>query len=168
MACPWSFERCEGMLCRGPARGEEGGHVLLRDVFDARALPARRVVLVDEEGADTLDDIALVEAGEHEVELHAEAVREGEPGAAPDLLVGHAEQRGRAFRERLDRRRGPRRIARIVLGTKRFDDRRDAALGEMAVDRFAKLGELALRIVDFERGYVREAAVERVGSADGG
>src|SRR6267378_770608 len=95
-------------MLRGlPARLEEGIDRRTRDLREARRAPVRLVVLFHDEGADALDEIALLEAAVDEVQFHAEAFRERERGAAPQLLERDREHRGRALRERFERLRGP-------------------------------------------------------------
>ena len=118
----------KGVLERPPAGGEERLDRRVGDVRERGRVPARGIVLVHDQGADALDEIALVEAAVDEVELEAEAVRERQPAAAPQLLEGDAQERGRALAEERERLGRPRLELGARLGCERLEDRRPEVL----------------------------------------
>src|SRR3954471_4297447 len=67
---------CQWVPRRRPARLEEALHVARDDFGQGRRIPARAIVLLDEERADAFDEVALLHAGVDQVELQAEALRE--------------------------------------------------------------------------------------------
>src|ERR1700674_278935 len=81
-----SSQRCQGMLLRLPARLEEGVHRGMGDFLEELRAPLRLHVLLHDERANALDEIALLEAAVDEVELHAKAIGERQRAAALDLL----------------------------------------------------------------------------------
>src|SRR5436190_10895575 len=96
-------EECERMLAGPPARMEERLDALTRDLGKSFRAPAGLSVLLDNEGADALDHVAVLEGGVHEVQLHAQALCERQGRPAAQLLQRHGEHGGRAAPKGLER-----------------------------------------------------------------
>src|SRR5258706_9308039 len=112
----------EGMLRGLPAWREERLDRSARDVAEARRAPAGRVVLLDDERADAFDDVALLEAGVDEIELHAKTIGEREARAAAQLFERDGEEHRREPPERVQRGAGPIAQLRVVFRFQRGHD----------------------------------------------
>jgi len=89
------------VILRRPRADKELRHHVGRDVFDARRVPARGVVLVDGQGADALDGLAVrafaqVKAVVHQIALHAQLVGQVHVTRTAHLLQRHVQHKRRA------------------------------------------------------------------------
>src|ERR1700732_925831 len=83
------------MTSGAPSFAEKGFHRSVGYLFQAHRLPARRVVLVDQQGAYALDEVALFETLLDHAEFHAEAVPKLHRLAPLQLAQGNGQHRGR-------------------------------------------------------------------------